>query len=438
MKRLNIFVILLSISLFTASFDLFLDIHIGGFTVRLTQAAMIAFMGLTLMGSLLRGKATLPLGFKPLLLWTLFLILFIPNTTYILRNILYTFWLFFSILGIYTVVQFINSVDRLRLALRIYVASFVFVASFGLIQWAVGFLGISLLTMQWYFPGRMARINGFCYEPSFFVFYLIQGFILVAYLREKRSTLFSKKAFSLCHYAILTAIILSTARSGWLICALWYSRPGLFFLGHLFKGQFHLLYFKKSLIRVLPPLLGIILIAFILVYYFSITVFISGLGLFGLGGSHSSLTRWNDFLDLVTVFEQSPLIGYGLGGVNAAVGKLHGVLVETYEEAKSFEGVGVFAQILAASGLIGFIPFALYVYQLIQKPLKLLKSLDDPELKKIVMGMTVALVFALIVLQSGQNILRPYLWYHIALLSASYAVARRTQKIQGCVQNLLY
>lgn len=425
MKRFDFVLLLLVISLISASWDIFLQVHLGGFTFRFTQLSLTLLAILTTLYTLKQGRHLLPLGFKSLLLWSSFIILFIPNTPYMSRSILYSIWLLFSVAGIYIFVQMIRTKSRLQVVMRWYIYSFALMGAFGLIQFLAGLVGLNLYTEQWYIPGRLARINGFNYEPSFYAIYMVQGFILTAYLREKKSEIMRRRALNICYLLIVAALVASTSRAGWLICALWLARPFYLFLYHLCKGRFHITYFKKSCLKVFLPLGAAVTSIFVLTHFFSFRYFIAGIGFLG-GGSHSSGTRWNEFIDLLVIFMNSPFIGYSLGGLSPAIAALYGKTVASNEEAKSFEGVGVAAQILAASGIIGVIPFLVYLYNILIKPLLLAKRIEDRELKIWLLGMTFSLFFTFIIVQSGQNVLRIYLWYHIALLSSVYAVAKNS------------
>lgn len=90
------------------------------------------------------------------------------------------------------------------------------------------------------------------------------------------------------------------------------------------------------------------------------------------------------------MFKENPFVGHSLGGIAPAIGGLHNVLVTNQEQAKPFEGLSTFAEVLAAIGIIGFLPFILYIIMLIVAPLKLSKKVKDKETRKILIGMTVS------------------------------------------------
>lgn len=84
----------------------------------------------------------------------------------------------------------------------------------------------------------------------------------------------------------------------------------------------------------------------------------------------------------------------------------------------------VFLEILAASGIFGFLPFILYIGILFVKPMQLVKKLEL-ENQKILTALLFSLLSEIIILQFNQNILRPYFWLHIAILSAYFTISKQ-------------
>lgn len=144
-----------------------------------------------------------------------------------------------------------------------------------------------------------------------------------------------------------------------------------------------------------------------------------GTGLFGTP-AHSTAGRSDRMFETLAVVRKSPFVGYSLGGVAAAIAESHGETVTTQEGAKNREAVSVFLEVLAASGVIGFVPFVAYILTLFIKPAGLARLSED-QYRAILTALLWALAMEFLVLQFNQNILRPYLWFHIAVLSATYA-----------------
>ena len=96
-------------------------------------------------------------------------------------------------------------------------------------------------------------------------------------------------------------------------------------------------------------------------------------------------------------------------------------------EAKDFEGIGVIPQVLAASGILGFVPFLVYLKHLLQRPLVLGRRLRHSLNGKLLEAFTWGLIYELIILELNQNILRLNLWMHIGVLSSIFAVSARSK-----------
>ncbi|MEI6531754.1 MAG: hypothetical protein WCN87_02920, partial [Chlamydiota bacterium] len=89
MKRFDLILFLLILALFSASWDIFLQVNIGHLNFRFTQLVFFLLILICLIKKLSHGRQIKPLGFDALLLWTFFMIIFIPHTSFLLRNILY-------------------------------------------------------------------------------------------------------------------------------------------------------------------------------------------------------------------------------------------------------------------------------------------------------------------------------------------------------------
>lgn len=163
--------------------------------------------------------------------------------------------------------------------------------------------------------------------------------------------------------------------------------------------------------------------------YFNLNTFkflFSGLGMFGTA-THSSEARTNEAWTTFEVFLNSPFIGYSLGGVAPAIAELKGFTIYTQSEAKNFEGMNIFLEVLAASGIIGFIFFVIFFIVLYSKAFKIMKLLKTiNNIHYLFIGsLSFALFMELLILSMNQNILRPYLWVLIGMLSASILVGKR-------------
>lgn len=409
----------------TSSFDVFLTFSIGGFTFRIAQFLLMFPIFLWFVNTIRSGLIKLPLGSVSLVIWTIFILVFIPNTTFLERNLGYSFWLVLNLCMVFSLVHFVNDLDKILTLIKWYIYSFLFVSIFGLIQFALGILGITPpFVTQWWILGSLPRINGFSYEPSYYSTYLLIGWILVFYIYYENINLISRRKLFVTLMFITLAMILSSSRMGILLMGIWIMRYIFLFVWHLFKAQFHLKYFKVVLLYmfIMISLLGFVF------YGGERTAFLlSGTGINGTA-SHSVDNRFTDFVDTLYVFMNNPLIGVSLGGVAPAIGRLHGITVTDQETAKHFEGISIFAEVLAASGIIGFVPFIIYIFTIIFKPIILSKKIDNKLISGLLKGMVFSLICLLIILQFNQNILRLYLWLHIGILSALYSVSLKQLK----------
>jgi len=155
-------------------------------------------------------------------------------------------------------------------------------------------------------------------------------------------------------------------------------------------------------------------------------IFLNGTGVSDLP-AHSIIERENSLEETLAAFVQHPLIGRSLGGVSSAIAENAGEVIHSFEESKNFEGMSVFAEVLAASGVIGFIPFLGFFVTTIRKPLALAR-IAPPFYSSLLRGLVRSLVFAWAVLQFNQNVLRPYLWTHVAILATVFAATLRAGK----------
>ena len=432
-SRLTLAHIFFILATFTSSFDVFLIFNLG-FNFRATQLLLIVSMALAIVNNFKRNPIK-PLGAKWLFLWALFVIVFVPNTNYINFSIGYALWLVFNIITIFVCVNIFIAPSQVIILVRWYIYSFVFVALFGLVQFVSPVLGFGkyVLIQQWWIPGVLPRLNGFSYEPSYFATYLLMGWVICAYLIGSKSSVFNRTHLQ-ANLAIITlALILSSSRMGIVMMIIWYFQYPLRFINRLFHCCFN-----KRLAKI-SAYLGIVLvfIVVIIVYFIgtdNLSFLLAGLGLSGQA-SHSVSDRTHGAEEMLTIFLKSPVIGYSLGGVNAVLAEMSGVTSGDIADIAKYTGFSVFMEVLAASGLVGFIPFIIFIWTIVVKPLRLAQKVSSHQ-AALLIALTLSLIFELAILQFNQNILRPYLWVHIAVLSASYSAFLRSNKPTIILQQL--
>jgi hypothetical protein len=419
----------------TSSFDIFLVAQIGP-NVRFCQ--LLAPVLILLAALRAARGARLPLiGAIPLFAWLLFQVAFVPITGFWPKSLGYCLWLLLNIASVYSFVYLFGDDERaLVTIIRWYARSFAAIAICGIVQFCLPLFGLpSPLVTEWWIPGRLARVNGFSYEPSYFATYLLIGFVFAGSLRRARTTLISSASLLIIYWLALIGIVLSSSRMGivFVIAEIFLAQfaPWLLFLKDF--GRLRIVWRHA---RALAPSFAVIVLLSVAIVGAAkelrdnpatMLMLLNGTGISNTA-AHSVVERESSFEDTLAVFAGHPVIGRSLGGVSYAIGQLHGEDLHSFEESKQFEGMNIFAEVLAASGIVGVIPFILFLTALIRKPLKLAKS-AALNYSALLRALVRSFWFLLAILQFNQNILRPYLWIHIAILAAVYAAAERHRSL---------
>jgi len=419
----------------TRSFDLVLIMKAGG-NFRFCQVAGLVLFLLALMR--LRRHAAIPtLGGMSLCTWLFVQILFIPVATFWPKSVGYCLWLALNAATMFSFVQLFSDDARALIAvLRWYVYSFAIIAMFGIVQFMLPLFGYpGLLVEQWWIPDRLARVNGFSYEPSYFATYLLIGAVFIRSLTHARSSLLPARTLSTIYWLSIGAIVVSSSRMGIAFAVfdvvLHQFRPWLSFC----RDLVHYRFVPRRVRAVIPSIItaGLILAVSAGIVKTAernpelILMFFAGTGISNTT-AHSVLERENSLGDTFGVFLEHPLIGRSLGGVSSAIASLHGESIRSFEDGKAFEGMNVFAEALAASGLVGIAPFVVFLIVTIRKPLKL-AGIVSPFYASILRALVRSLLFGWAILQFNQNMLRPYVWVHIAILATIYAAGIRSVRL---------
>ena len=428
---MRVAMLLAAMMMLTSSFDIFLVLQAGG-NYRLCQLLIPFLFGL----AILQGRLSpilRTLGLRSLIIWLFVQIVFIPVAEFWPKSLGYCLWLAFDLMLMFSFVQLFSRDDRhIWLLLRVYLWSFAVLSVFGFVQFLLPLLGFeSPFVEQWWIKGHLARVNGFSYEPSYYATYLLLGFVLAGSLKKSRAWFADAGLIRCTRYLAGTGIILSSSRMGIVFML-------LDVLSHQFgpfvavsRDLLKLQIAPRRLRALIPGLLISGAITGVTALFLWILRTDPMLGLLLLGGTgiantagHSVIERESTLGDTFEVFIRHPLIGQSLGGVSSAIAALHGSVVTSFQDSKLTEGMSVFVEVLAASGLIGIIPFVVFLVLTIRKPLKLAGE-SDPCYAACLRALVRSLVFAWAILQFNQNLLRPYLWVHLAILATVYAAARR-------------
>lgn len=400
--------------------DTFLNLRIFGFSLRFVFIPILLLITFSIYYICYVKEKLKFLGIFPALIWLLFLIAFIPNTSILVRNIAYVVWLIIYFAFIPILPIFVRYDIQFVKVIKYYLLSFSIVAVFSILQFIFGVFNIDLLIQQRWANG-LPRASGFSYEPSYLATYMIIGWIICFYLIISKSYY---RNYLNVHINIIF-ISLAIFFSG--------SRMGILFI--LLIPSIYIIYSLKSIIKNLKInklavkyfLIIAIAVSSTLVYFTyhfdQALVYLNGLGIMGTV-SHSYVMRSNDQEDTFKAFKKSPIIGYSLGGLPTQVALIRGKTITTQKEAKDYEGLNIFAEVLAASGIIGFMFFAYYFYLLFKKSIMVSKLIKvfNPEFYKIAMAILLAFFCELLILIFNQNILRAYLWVHIAIVNCVFYV----------------
>ena len=409
---------ILFISFLFSSYDTFLAFRVKGFTVRTAQLFLILFIAVVVIRNILIEKRIIfPIGFNFLIIWTFFILLFIPNTTFLLRNIGYGVWLIFHVILLLAFANCVRSEESALIVMKLYIISFFINSIFLIGEFIVAYFELfDIPFMPLSFRGRVPRVALFTYEPSYFATYLIPGLVLTIYLWIKNCRIFKKKNFFWLTFFQISGVIalfLSTGRSGYVV----------FFLFMVYLIFEHIYIFIKNkkfnvrlIIFIFIFLIGFSILFYIFKRHYGTDVLEKIFVRTGIFTSEKATFMQRIFTatDTFKVFLNHRVIGVSLGGIPAGRGELGGTIVTSQSEAKGLEGMIVIIEVLAASGIVGFIFFILYFLKLSVKPL-----FEDNIILK---ALAISLIFGFLILQFNQNIQRLYFWLHIAVLSMFYSV----------------
>lgn len=409
---------LVFIVLVSSSFDIFFNLNLGGFNVRTCYLASFAFLGLYAMEFKDAGRFRF-LGLGSFLIWFAFLIAFVGNTQFLNRNIGYLAWLAFNLFACYALYKYSQRSGPETL-IRLYLLSFFVMACVGIAQFLLSTLGIHVLVTMWWRAGSIPRVNALSYEPSYYATYMLIGFVFL-FFAQRKNILFFKPRFQLIILlSVALSILLSTSRMGILFMA---SILVYDFLSNLLLAAVRLRISRINFLVSLAFVAGLFgIIGKILLDDKARKMYLAGTGLESTA-SHSKDTRILQMSNVFYVFRESPVVGYSLGGIAPAIAAYYGNHTTDQKKAKEFEGLNIFLEVLAASGIFGFLFFASWLFQVFRGNVGMARILHKAGMDResgILVCLRYALVAELLILVLSQNILRPYLWMLIGMMNALY------------------
>jgi hypothetical protein len=417
---------------FTSSFDIFLTIDVGP-NVRIAQLVSLVLIAAVLLTRRAGLSMEMPLGAPWLIAWCAVQLAFVPVAEFWQKSLAYCLWLALDIALSFAMVNlFAGSFVRVQTLLKLYLGSFVFVACFGIVQFALPIAGgPALLLEQWWLLGRVPRVNGFSYEPSYYATYLIIGLVCLGSLRRSGVGEFRSKLWMLAYITMIVAMILCSSRVGIAFVVLELAIQPLRYLWKVLRRPSLLLEIHVSGLKILIAAICIWTAWTAVDNAFTwiddnpetIRILASGTGLLNTA-SHSVDERQDHLQDTLQTIADHPWMGHSLGGVTESIASYMGQRPQNFEETKIFEGQSVFAEVIAASGLPGSALFFCFLGICLVAPTRLARSASPLQAAWLI-ALVLALVFECGILQFNQNILRLYLWVHIAVLATVYAAVRR-------------
>jgi hypothetical protein len=343
----------------------------------------------------------------------------VGNTPFLNRNIGYLAWLVFNVMACYVLYKFASRAGAENL-IRMYILSFFVMACVGMAQFALSTVGVHVLVTMWWKINQIPRVNALSYEPSYYATYMLIGFVFLFFAQKKNLYFFKPRFQLIILVSLVLAILLSTSR-----------------MGILFMVLVLIYDFSKTIIRALITLriskVNFFLTLVVLVFLGAVMakalmdrksrqLYLAGTGLESTA-AHSKDARIMQMSNVLNVFLESPVVGYSLGGIAPAIAAYWGSITKDQKKAKEFEGLNIFLEVLAASGIFGFLFFMSWLIQLFRSNILLSSYLARAGWHReagILEALRYALIAELLILVLSQNILRPYLWMLIGITNALY------------------
>jgi len=407
----------------TISFDIFLSFDFLGFTLRAPIFFEFLFIVIGLGIFITSGRITLPPGLLFLTSFALLNALFLLNAPPpFARALGIALLVFFMILLIVVTCQVYRQGQAILGMLKFYVLSFAFVSAFGIVQFGAGAVGVDILVNTWWLVGRFPRANGFSYEPSYYATYLLLGWVFVGVLLQQRAMLLPRNVLWLVLGLISLAILASGSKVGLGLILIVLAAYIAYSTKEVLGGA------KFRLSRIVgSSILIFAVIFFIITAGSNMSTFgylLTGSGLFG-SGDFSFAIRLEEIYETLDVWLAHPVVGVSLGGVGGAIAVAKGQThLVPWHENTDINGNNVFAEALAGTGVIGLALLIAYFAVLFSRSF-LLSRHTDPLSASILRALAWSLVVELLALQANQFLMRPYLWLHVAILSATIVWVRR-------------
>jgi hypothetical protein len=360
------------------------------------------------------------------MLWFLSQLLFLPLSGVISIGLRFFALLAFTIVGFFAVIQLYGKSISLWPVMKLYLLSYVFVGLFGLFQFATPLVGLpGILVQQWLSHGKVARISGFSYEPSYYVTYLIMGWVMLVELRISGAKITSGRLWKWATVALTFSVICSSSKTAYIVVAVELFARILPKMWGSLRGALMQASQGRMVVRIpgRSAMLNAVLVVGVIagfVYYVPKLIdplaLLSGSGLAGTP-AHSLNDRSNSAIETFDAFMDAPLVGRSLGGVPIYRAARQGIEIHTMEELRFFWGFPVVFEVFVASGLFGGIVFLVFVYANTFGALRTAKMYWPSERAKWLRALARGMIFECLLLTVDQNLLRVYVWLHVTMVT---------------------
>ena len=409
---------------FTASMDVVLAFQLGG-TIRAAQLAML----LVLLGAaaqLIQTGVVLWSGAcTGLAIWVFFQLLLISRSSVPAISFQLYGLLLFTVAGVFALLQLYGRSDRLEALMRAYLMSFVFVAIFGAFQFISPGLHLGYwFVVQWIIHGVFPRINGFSYEPSYFITYLLVGWIMLIDLRQTGARLTVNPRWGRATTLVGVILFLSTSKLAWLFMiaeGVLRLGPAIYRrlmrqLGQLSVGSLwvRIPKFRTVVVSIVVGI-GVVLLLGQISKYVALTIFVAGSGLANTT-SQSLGDRVNGATGTWMVIKEHPWVGLSEGGVSGRVAEFAGVQIQNMGDLRAHWAQSVPLELYASGGLLGSLPIFWFFYDITFGQRRTMRDHWQDDRARWMHAMIRAMFFQWICLFANGNMLRVYVWLHLTMM----------------------
>lgn len=416
----NLFWILVVLVFATASMDIVLVMKMAGFQVRFSLLVMMILEARWLVSLWRSRRLFLISGMGWLVLLALLNTVFALNSSLPLRSFGYALWLWVFVVWVFVMVQvsagtFFFQEEKKNLFSRlllVYMLSFLPALLMGWLQWIVpslAWIREGLWRTQWTLPlfgeYSLYRVNGWNYEPSYYATYLVVlPPLLWVWARQSQGV----QRLFVWLYLVLTVMMIgfSTSRMGWLALII----EGVVII--LIEGG---LWLKKR--YGLKAFRGVLVVG-------TVSFVLTGIGFLLFFPwervaakvlRYSYFDRMEGIQNTLEVFFRHPFASVSLGGVAPDIALFRGNIVpQGNSDVKPFEGAGVPLELLAGLGVLGAFVVAGLLASLFFFSFFSWRRFSSQE-KAWFLALAGGLVMQGFLLLFNQNILRVYVWNHVAM-----------------------